>query len=141
MGIDDQALDTTEDENNVPALDWPGLEALLWDPHYSLLPQDVVSHFYRLLVFTGLQVLEELVSGNEVSLGRIAPGHVLNTAKVCRVVVGVRSFQIRDMEVPVLSEDTQFEVVLNGPGLAFQMLGQCLNALIFDRVMGTGFLS
>ena len=62
-----------EDENDVPALDWPSLEALLWDPHHSLLPQNVVSRFYCLPVFAGLQVLEELASGNEVSLGQIAP--------------------------------------------------------------------
>ena len=58
---------------------------------------------FRLPVFAGLQVHEVLASGNEVSLGRIAPGHALNIAKVCRVVVGVRrSFQVRDMEVLVL---------------------------------------
>ena len=101
--MDYQALDTMEDKDDVLALDWPGLDALLRDPHHSLLPQDIVSRFYCLPVFAGLQVLEVLASGNKVSLGRIAPGHILNNAKVGRVVVSVRrSFQVRDMEVPVL---------------------------------------
>ena len=30
---------------------------------------------------------------------------------------------------------------MNGPGLAFQTLGQCLIAFFFTRVLGTGFLS
>ena len=55
--------------DDVPALDWPGLDALLQDPRHSLLLQDVVSHFYCLPVSAGLQVLEELASSDEVSLG------------------------------------------------------------------------
>ena len=97
-GIDNLALDTTKDVNDIPALDRPGLGALLWDSHHSFFPQDIVPLFYRLLVFAGLQVLVVLASGNEVSFSGIAPGHVPNTAKVHRVVVGVRRpFQIRDM--------------------------------------------
>ena len=97
-GIDNLALDTTKDVNDIPALDWPGLGALLQDSHHSFFPQDVVPRFYRLRVFAGLQVLVVLASGNEVSFSGIAPGHVPNTAKVCRVVVGVRRpFQIRDV--------------------------------------------
>ena len=97
-GINNLALNTTNDVNNILALDRPGLGALLRDSHHSLFPQDVVPRFYRLLVFAGLQVLVVLASGNEVSFSRIAPGQVPDTAKVCRVVVGVRRpFQIQDM--------------------------------------------
>ena len=97
-GIDNLALDTTKDVNDIPALDWPGLGTLLWDSHHTFFPQDVIPRFYCLLVFAGLQVLVVLASGNEASFSGIAPGHIPNTAKVCRVVVGVRRpFQIRDM--------------------------------------------
>ena len=97
-GVDNLALDTTKDVNDVPALDRPGLGALLRDSHHSFFLQDVVPRFYRLRVFAGLQVLVVLASGNEVSFSGIAPGHVPNTAKVCRVVIGVRRpFQIRDV--------------------------------------------
>ena len=131
-----------KDVNDILALDWPGLGALLQDSHHSFLPQDVVPNFYRLLVFAGLQVLVVLASGNEVSFSQIAPGHGPNTAKVCQVVVGVRRpFQIRDMEVPVFSQGSQLEVVLNGLDLTFQTLGQCLIAFFFAQVLGTGFLS
>ena len=141
-GIDDPALDTVENENNIPAVNGPGLGALLRDPHHSFFLQDNVSSFDHLLVFAGPQVLEELASGDEVSLGRIAPGHVLNNAKVRRVVIGVgRPFQIRDVEVPVFRQDSQLQVVLNGLGLAFQTLGQCLKAFIFTQGKGVGFLS
>ena len=101
-GVDDLALDTAEDKNDIPALNGPGLGTLLQDPHHSFLLQDIVSCFNRLPVFAGPQVFEELASGDEVSLGQINPGHVLNDAKVCRVVVGVgRPFQIWDVDVPV----------------------------------------
>ena len=97
-GIDNLALDTMKDVNDILALDRPGLGALLWDSHHSFFPQDIVPCFYGLLVFAGLQVLVVLASGNEVSFSGIAPGHVPNTAKVCRVVVGVRRpFQIWDV--------------------------------------------
>ena len=97
-GVDNLALDTTKDVNNILALDWSGLGALLWDSHHSFFPQDVVAHFYGLQVFARLQVLVVLASGNEVSFSGVAPGHIPNTAKVCRVVVSVRRpFQIRDM--------------------------------------------
>ena len=49
-GIDNLALDTTKDVNDIPALDRSGLGALLWDPHYSFFPQDVVPCLYRLRV-------------------------------------------------------------------------------------------
>ena len=89
-GVNNLALDTTKDLNDIPALDRPGLGALLWDSHHFFFPQDVVPHFYRLRVFAGLQVLVVLVSSNEVSFSGIGPGHVPNTAKVRQVVVGVR---------------------------------------------------
>ena len=96
--MDDQALDTTKDINNIPALNRSGLGTFLWDSHHSFFPQDIVPRFYRLPVFAGLQVLVVLTSGNEVTFSGIAPGHLANTAKVCRVVVGVRGpFQIWDM--------------------------------------------
>ena len=93
-------------------------------------------------VFAGPEVLEELVSGDEVPLGWIVPGHVLNDTKVRRVVIGVgRPFQIQDVEVLVFCEGSQLQVVLNGLGLAFHTLRQCLRAFIFTRGMGVGFLS
>ena len=98
VGIDNLALDTMKDVNDIPALDQPGLGTLLQDSHHSLFLQDVVPHFYCLRVFACLQVLIVLVSGNEVSFSGIAPGHIPNTAKVCRVFISVRRpFQIRDV--------------------------------------------
>ena len=82
-GINNLALDTMKDVNDIPALDRSGLGTLLWDSHHSFFLQDIVPHFYHLRVFAGLQVLVVLVSGNEVSFSGIAPGHVPNTAKVC----------------------------------------------------------
>ena len=97
-GIDNLALDTTKDVNDIPALDQSGLVALLWDSHHSFFLQDNVPHFYGLRIIADLQVLVVLASGNEVSFSGVAPGHVPNTAKVRRVVVSVRRpFQIRDM--------------------------------------------
>ena len=82
------------------------------------------------------------MSDNEVSFSGIAPGHVPNTAKVRRVVVGVRRpFQIRNMYIPVFSQGSQLKVVLNGLGLTFQMFGQCLIAFFFALSLGTGLLS
>ena len=89
-GIDNFALDTKKDVNDIPALDRSGLGTLLWDSHHSFFLQDVVPHLYHLWVFAGLQVLVVLVSGNQVSFSGVAPGHVLENAKVHRVVVGVR---------------------------------------------------
>ena len=98
VGVNNLALDTTKDVNDIPALDQPGLGALLQDSHHSFFPQDVVPHFYGLRVFAGLQVLVVLVSGNEVSFSGIAPAHVPNTTKVRRVVISVRRpFQIPDV--------------------------------------------
>ena len=76
-GVDNLALDTTKDINNIPALDRSGLGALLWDSHHSFFPQDDVPHFYGLQVIADLQVLVVLASGNEVSFSGVAPGHVL----------------------------------------------------------------
>ena len=141
-GIDNLALDTTKDEDHIPALDRPGLGHLLRDPHHSFFPQDVVPCLYHLWVFAGLQVLVVLASGNQVPLSRIAPGHILDNAKVCQVVVGVRRpFQIRDMPVPVLGQYSQLKIVLNGPGLAFKTIGQYLYSFFFAQSLGTGFLS
>ena len=98
VGVNNLALDTMKDVNDIPALDRPGLGALLRDSHHSFFPQDIVPRFYGLRVFAGLQVLVVLVSGNEVSFSRIAPGHVPNTTKVRQVVVSVRRpFQIPDV--------------------------------------------
>ena len=97
-GVDNLALDTTEDVNNIPALNRSGLGALLQDSHHSFIPQDYVPCFYGLWVFARLQVLVVLASSDEVPFSGVAPGYVPNTTKVCRVVVGVgRPFQIRDM--------------------------------------------
>ena len=89
MGIDNLALDTTKDVNDIPALDRSGLGALLQDPHHSFFPQDIVPHLYCLRVFAGLQVLVILACGNQVPFSRVAPGHILDNAKVHQVVVGV----------------------------------------------------
>ena len=83
------ALDTTKDEDHILALDQPGLGHLLWDSHHSFFPQDIVPRLYRLRVFAGLQVLVILASGNQVSFSGVAPGHVLDNAEVCQVIVGV----------------------------------------------------
>ena len=89
-GVDNLALDTTKDVNDIPALDRSGLGFLLRDSHHSFFLQDVVPNLYCLQVFAGLQVLVILVSGNEVSFSGVAPGHVLDNAQVCRVVISVR---------------------------------------------------
>ena len=65
-GIDNLALDTMKDINDIPAFNQPSLGALLRDSHHSFFPQDVVPRFYGLRVFAGLQVLVVLVSGYEV---------------------------------------------------------------------------
>ena len=97
-GVDNLALDTMKDINDILAFDRPGLGALLQDSRHSFFLQDIVPRFYGLWVFAGLQVLVVLASGYEVSFSGIAPGHVPNTAKVCRMVVSVRRpFQIRDV--------------------------------------------
>ena len=83
VGVDDLALDTTEYVNNIPALNRSGLGALLQDTHHSFVPQDGVPCLYGLRVCARLQVLVVLASGNEVSFSGVAPGHVLNTTKVC----------------------------------------------------------
>ena len=41
-GIDNLALDTTKDVNDIPALDRSSLGPLLWDSHHSFFPQEVV---------------------------------------------------------------------------------------------------
>ena len=88
-GIDNLALDTMEDVNDIPALDRSGLGALLWDSHHSFFPWDVVPCLYRLRVFTGLQVPVILSSGNQVPFSGVAPGYILDHAEVRRVVVSV----------------------------------------------------
>ena len=54
MGIDNLALDTTKDINDIPALDQSGLGALLWDSHHFFFPQDNVPRFYGLRVIADL---------------------------------------------------------------------------------------
>ena len=90
VGIDNLALDTTEDINDILALDRSGLGTLPRDSHHSFFPQDVVPHLYCLWVFAGLQVLVILSSGNQVPFSGVAPGHILDNAKVRRVVISVR---------------------------------------------------
>ena len=87
-GVDNLALDTMKDVNDIPALDRSGLGAHLRDSHHSFFLQDVFPRLYRLRVFAGLQVLVILASGNQVSFSGVAPGHVLDNAEVCRVVIG-----------------------------------------------------
>ena len=41
-GVDNLALDTTKDVNDIPALDRSSLGTLLRDSHHSFFPQDVV---------------------------------------------------------------------------------------------------
>ena len=53
-GVDNLALDTTEDVNNILALNRSGLGALLRDSHHSFFPQDDVPHFYGFWVFARL---------------------------------------------------------------------------------------
>ena len=89
VGVNNLALDTSKDVNDIPALDRSGLGALLWDPHHSFFPQDIVPHLYRLRVFAGLQVLVILACGNQVPFSEVAPGHILDNAKVRRVVVSI----------------------------------------------------
>ena len=89
VGVDNLALDTTKDVNDIPALDWSGLGTLLWDPHHSFFPQDIVPRLYCLWVFAGLQVLVILACSNQVPFSGVAPGHILDNTKVCRVVISV----------------------------------------------------
>ena len=97
-GVDNLALDTTKDVNDIPALNQSGLGAFLWDSHHSFFPQDAVPHFYGLRVIARLQVLVVLASGHEVPFSGVAPGYVPNTVKVHRVVIGVRGpFEVRDV--------------------------------------------
>ena len=42
-GIYNLALDTMKDVNDIPALDWPSLGALLWDSHLSFFPTFITS--------------------------------------------------------------------------------------------------
>ena len=97
-GIDNLALDTMKDVNDIPALNRSGPGALLRDSQHSFFPQDNVPHFYGLRVIAHLQVLVVLASGDEVPFSGVAPGYVPNTAEVCRVVIGVRGpFEVRDV--------------------------------------------
>ena len=58
------------------------------------------------------------------------------------MVVGVgRPLKVRNMQVPVVSQNTKLKVILDGPGLAFQTLAQCLNCFFLVRSLGMGFLS
>ena len=97
-GVDNLALDTTKDINDILALNRSGLGALLWDSYHSFFPQDGIARFYGLWVIARLQVLVVLASGDEVPSSGVAPGYVPNTAKVHRVVVGVRGpFEVWDV--------------------------------------------
>ena len=97
-GVDNLALDTTKDVNDILALNWSGLGAFLQDSHHSFFLQEGVPHFYGLRVIARLQVLVVLASGDEVPFSGVAPGYVPNTAEVRRVVVGVRGpFEVWDV--------------------------------------------
>ena len=74
-GVDNLALDTTKDINDILTFDQPSLGALRRDSHHSFFLQDIVPCFYGLRVFAGLQVLVVLASGYEVSFSGIAPVH------------------------------------------------------------------
>ena len=89
MGVNNLALDTTEDINNIPALNQSGFGALLWNSHHSFFLQDDVPHFYGLRVIARLEVLVVLPSGDEVAFSRVAQRHLPNITEVRRVVVGV----------------------------------------------------
>ena len=90
MGVNDKALNTTEDVDNIVAFDWAGLGTLLRDSYHSFFPQDIVPHLYSLLVFAGLQVLVVLVSCNQIALSGVTPGDIPNTAEVRQMVISVR---------------------------------------------------
>ena len=97
-GINNLALDTTEDINNIPALNQSGFGALLRDSHHSFFLQDGVPRLYGFRVFARLEVLVVLASGDEVAFSRVAPGHLPNITEVRRVVVGVgRPLKVRNM--------------------------------------------
>ena len=81
-GVNNLALNTTKDVNDILALDRSSLGTLLWDSHHSFFPQDIVPCLYRLRVFAGLQVLVILASSNQVSFSGVAPGHILDNSKV-----------------------------------------------------------
>ena len=88
-GVNNLALDTTEDINNIPALNQSGFGALLQDSHHSFFPQDGVPRLYGFRVFARLKVLVVLTSGDEIAFSGVAPRHLPNITEVGRVVVGV----------------------------------------------------
>ena len=90
MGVDNLALDTTKDVDDISALNQSGFGALLWDSHHSFIPQDGVTRLYGLLVLAGLQFLVVLAGGDKVAFSGVAPGNVFNITEVRRVVVRVR---------------------------------------------------
>ena len=97
-GINNLTLDTTEDINNIPALNQSGFGALLRDSHHSFFPQDGVPCLYGFRVFASLKVLVVLTSGYEIAFSGVAPRHLPNITEVGRVVVGVgRPLKVRNM--------------------------------------------
>ena len=97
-GINNLALNTTEDINNITALNQSGFGALLWDSHHSFFPQDGIPHLYGFWVFARLKVLVVLTSGDEIAFSGVAPRHLSNITEVGRVVVGVgRPLKVRNM--------------------------------------------
>ena len=97
-GVNNLALDTTEDINNITALNQSGFGALLRDSHHSLFPQDGIPRLNGFWVFARLEVLVVLAGGYEIALGQVTPGHLLNTTQVCRVVIGVGgALKVRNM--------------------------------------------
>ena len=141
-GVNNLALDTTEDINNIPALNKSGFGALLRDSHHSFLLQDCIPRLYGFWVFARFKVLVVLTSGDEIAFSGVAPRHLLDITEVGRVVVGVgRPLKVWNMTVQVVSQNTKLEVILDGPGLTPQTLAQCLNCFFLVRSLGTGFLS
>ena len=88
-GINNLALDTTEDINNIPALNKSGFGALLQYSHHSFFPQDGIPHLYGFRVFARFKVLVVLTSGEEIAFSGVAPRHLLDITEVGRVVVSV----------------------------------------------------
>ena len=98
VGINNLALDTTEDINNITALNKSGFGALLRDSHHYFFPQDGIPRLYGFRVFPRLKVLVVLTSGDEIAFSGVAPRHLPNITEVGRVVVSVgKPLKVRNM--------------------------------------------
>ena len=81
-GVNNLALDTMEDINNIPALNQSGFGALLRDSHHSFFLQDGVPCLYGFRVFARLKVLVVLMSSDEIAFSGVAPRHLPNITEV-----------------------------------------------------------